>query len=148
MRMKNTSLLIVLYLIVQPLSLAAQGFAGGFAQGMNEAMQDRRERDFQRELLERQLQHERDMLSQRQATAESETSNSRSFRVLPEIDFYGADITQNGVRGITLDTCIQICIDNGSCAAVSWVPAQSWCFPKGRGYTKQLNENVVSVEIR
>lgn len=153
MRMKNIALLIACYLVVQPMTLAAQSFESGFAQALADSLKERREREFQRELLERQLEHEREMLQLRQAPVRQEpavrnTDDGRRFVALNEIDFFGADLTQDGIRGVTLNTCVQICLDNQSCAAVSWVLTKSWCFPKRQGYTERINENVVSVEVR
>jgi hypothetical protein len=148
MLQKRILLLVTLCLCFQPLQLAADFSAAGFFEGMNNAMNERRQRGFERELLERRLEHEREMLRLQQGPPESNPAPSRNFVVLPEIDFYGGDISQNGIRGVSLDTCVQICVENGLCLAVTWVPSQSWCFPKGQGFSKQLNESVVSVQVR
>lgn len=130
--------------------------AAQFWTGMVQAQQDidarnerRADRALQRELLEMQLQYEREMLEMQNERQVQRQVSSGNLRVLPEIDFYGADIAPNGIRGVSLDACVQICAENKSCVAVSWVNERSWCFPKhGGGYQKRLNQDVTSVQVR
>jgi hypothetical protein len=144
------SLIACLFLTL-PTTVAAQFFSG-LAEAMkdNAASSERRaDRAHQRELLEMQLQHQRDMLDLQKEQQVQSQVRSGNLRVLPEIDFYGADIVPNGIRGVSLDTCVQICAENKVCVAVSWVNERSWCFPKhGSGYQKRLNQDVTSVQVR
>lgn len=145
---KYSLLTLAVCLAMAPLHLAADGFSRGFAESINQALQERRQREFERELLERRLEHEREMLLLQQSPPTGSSVGAVGFPVFPEIDFMGGDITESGIRGVSLATCVQICADNGLCQAVTWVPEMSWCWPKGRGYIRQINEDVVSVQLR
>lgn len=45
-------------------------------------------------------------------------------------DFFGADLSPNGIRGVSLADCEQICRADASCAAWSYVHETRWCWPK------------------
>ena len=59
-------------------------------------------------------------------------------------DFFGGDLSPKGVRGVSLSDCEQICRDNSSCAAYSYVIETRWCWPKSRVENVSLAEGVVS----
>lgn len=45
-------------------------------------------------------------------------------------DFFGADLSPKGVRGVSLAECEQICRNTTACAAWSYVHETRWCWPK------------------
>lgn len=45
-------------------------------------------------------------------------------------DIRGGDLMQNGIRGISLAECEQICVSTAECAGVSYVTSKQWCWPK------------------
>jgi hypothetical protein len=47
-----------------------------------------------------------------------------------DTDIRGGDLTQKGIRGISLETCEKICLEASDCAGVSYVTAKQWCWPK------------------
>lgn len=47
-----------------------------------------------------------------------------------DIDFFGADISAQGVRGVSLLECDDICKGDSRCAAYSYVVETRWCWPK------------------
>lgn len=60
------------------------------------------------------------------------------------VDFTGGDLTQTGYRDISFAQCQQICLRNRRCVAVSYVPAQRWCWPKGEIAKTNRNSSVIS----
>ena len=61
-------------------------------------------------------------------------------------DFVGGDYDAKGIRGVSLDQCVQICTKLNGCIAVSWVMAKSWCWPKHVVQRQaEYREGVVSV---
>jgi hypothetical protein len=50
--------------------------------------------------------------------------------VFKETDFFGSDLSPSGIRGISLAECEQICRENATCAAWSYVHETRWCWPK------------------
>ena len=146
-----TGFMVSFFYFTLPAAATAQALSGvvDAMRDIDRNNQRRADRALERELLERQLEHERDMLEMQNERQVQRQVSSGNLRVLPEIDFYGADIAPNGIRGVSLDVCVQICAENRSCVAVSWVNERSWCFPKhGGGYQKRLNQDVTSVQVR
>lgn len=47
-----------------------------------------------------------------------------------DIDFFGMDLSPQGVRGVSLFECETICRQTSSCAAFSYVKETRWCWPK------------------
>jgi hypothetical protein len=47
-----------------------------------------------------------------------------------DTDILGGDLTQQGIRGISLEECEHICISASDCAGVSYVISKQWCWPK------------------
>jgi PAN domain len=60
------------------------------------------------------------------------------------IDFFGSDIHPKGIRGISLEKCEQICTEDSSCAAWSYVHATSWCWPKSGVDNISLGDGITS----
>lgn len=54
-------------------------------------------------------------------------------------DFFGADITQTGIKGISLERCEAICDAEKKCRAYSYVQKSRWCFPKS-GVGRQVSK--------
>jgi hypothetical protein len=46
------------------------------------------------------------------------------------VDFFGADLSEKGFRNVSLSECDEICRENPSCAAWSYVHETRWCWPK------------------
>ncbi len=46
------------------------------------------------------------------------------------VDLYGADLYCDGIRNVTLQTCVKTCTDDRRCVGVSSVDAKNWCWPK------------------
>jgi hypothetical protein len=64
----------------------------------------------------------------------------RPFFEATGLDVSGFDLYPDGLRNMTLDQCRHACQATTGCVAFSYVPKQSWCFPKYgvRQLTKQL----------
>ena len=142
--------LMASFLLIQPIPLAAQ-FWEGVARGMEDNQRDRNsnsQRQHEREMLELKLEHERSMLRSQQEQNVRSQLQSGGYMVFQDIDFQGSDLTKSGIRNVSIELCIKICAENRNCVAVTWVKAKSWCFTKQRGYIKQLNQSVISVQIR
>lgn len=52
------------------------------------------------------------------------------LRVERGVDLFGADLYADGIRNVTLQTCVKACQDDNRCVAVSYVEARNWCWPK------------------
>lgn len=109
-----------------------------FAKGFAEAIRESEERAFQREMLQLQLEHQRQM---QQAPA---PSGVEDFLIYRDIDFLGGDLIESGVRGLSFEGCVQLCQNLGECRAVSWVANMNWCWPKNGEFHRQLNEGIIS----
>lgn len=59
-------------------------------------------------------------------------------------DFFGGDLSPTGVRGVSLPACEQICRDDPSCRAYSYVADTRWCWPKSRVENISLAQGVMS----
>jgi len=54
----------------------------------------------------------------------------------PNLDILGHDLTESGIKGISLTECEALCIKNDNCSAFSYVKRKQWCWPKyGSGAT-------------
>lgn len=149
-----TLTMMILCLSALPQYAFAQNW-GAFAEGFREGRKEQEQRRHERELLEMRLQHERDMLAAQQmqqnndqASRQSPSINTANTSVLKGIDFFGGDITASGFKGVSINTCIQICVENASCVAVTYVESSSWCFPKNPSYISKANSGVVSMRLR
>ena len=69
---------------------------------------------------------------------------SNRFEDFYSTDFFGDDITQMGYKGISIQDCQLICLENEECTAYSYIKSKEWCFPKvGTGQQKE-NPDVIS----
>lgn len=59
-------------------------------------------------------------------------------------DIEGGDFEDEGVRGISLDECEQLCMALPQCKAVSYVMNKRWCWPKGNGGTVKSRYGIIS----
>lgn len=55
---------------------------------------------------------------------------AQTFQRYTDTDFFGADLTQAGIRGVSLARCEAICDAAQQCKAYSYVQSSQWCFPK------------------
>lgn len=62
----------------------------------------------------------------------------------PLVDILGADLTENGIRNISMDQCELQCMAYSDCLAVSYVIDKQWCWPKGAGGQITQSEKVMS----
>ncbi|MFG6535199.1 PAN domain-containing protein [Sulfitobacter sp. 1A16787] len=67
------------------------------------------------------------------------------LRTEPGIDLYGADLYRNGIRNVTLQTCVQACKDDRRCVGVSYVEAKKWCWPKSSARGRRQAPGITSV---
>jgi len=67
------------------------------------------------------------------------------LRTEPGIDLYGADLYRNGIRNVTLQTCVQACKDDRRCVGVSYVEAKRWCWPKSSTRGRRRAPGITSV---
>ena len=66
------------------------------------------------------------------------------FEDFYSLDFFGDDITPMGYKGISIQDCQLICLENEECTAYSYIKSKEWCFPKvGTGQQKE-NPDVIS----
>lgn len=54
----------------------------------------------------------------------------QTYQRYTDTDFFGADLTQTGIKGISLARCEAICDAALQCKAYSYVQSSQWCFPK------------------
>jgi hypothetical protein len=60
----------------------------------------------------------------------------RNFKLYADLDILGHDLTDAGIKNISLADCEGWCRANSSCTAFSYVQRQNWCWPKyGAGAT-------------
>jgi Caspase domain/PAN domain len=60
----------------------------------------------------------------------------RTFKLYADLDILGHDLTDAGIKNISLADCEGWCRANSSCTAFSYVQKQNWCWPKyGAGAT-------------
>jgi uncharacterized caspase-like protein len=60
----------------------------------------------------------------------------RTFKLYADLDILGHDLTDAGIKNISLADCEGWCRANSSCTAFSYVQRQNWCWPKyGAGAT-------------
>jgi hypothetical protein len=59
-------------------------------------------------------------------------------------DFFGDDLTPSGYKGVTVQECQLICLQNEDCAAYSYIESKKWCFPKHGTGKKRANANILS----
>ncbi|KZY32651.1 hypothetical protein A3731_27080 [Roseovarius sp. HI0049] len=64
---------------------------------------------------------------------------SRAYQRYSNTDFFGADLTQRGIKGISLARCEAICDAEQKCRAYSYVRKSQWCFPKS-GIGRQVSK--------
>lgn len=67
-------------------------------------------------------------------------TSTRSYQRYTDTDFFGADLTDTGIKGVSLRRCEEICDAEQSCRAYSYVQESRWCFPKfgiGRHVSKR-----------
>ena len=76
--------------------------------------------------------------------AQSNNSVSNTFNRLAEVDIFGDDIAANGIKGISLAECEEICSSDNLCKAYSFIADKHWCFPKNGLGELQPNINVFS----
>jgi len=67
------------------------------------------------------------------------------LRTEPGIDLYGADLYRDGIRNVTLQTCVQACKDERRCVGVSYVEAKKWCWPKSSTRGRRRASGITSV---
>jgi hypothetical protein len=56
--------------------------------------------------------------------------NTPALERMPNVDFFGMDITATGHRDVSIENCDTLCRANPNCAAWSYVTATRWCWPK------------------
>lgn len=61
------------------------------------------------------------------------------------VDLYGADLYSNGIRNVTLQTCVKTCIDDRRCVGVSYVETKNWCWPKSSAIGRRPAAGITSV---
>ena len=54
------------------------------------------------------------------------------FDLTTDTDLPGGDLTQTGLRGISLAACQQDCRDRAGCRGFAYVVSEQWCWPKGQ----------------
>lgn len=62
----------------------------------------------------------------------------------PGRDIIGSDILEMGIKDISYEQCQAVCAENRSCAAVSYVIAQSWCWPKFAVKSSKAKAGIIS----
>jgi hypothetical protein len=55
---------------------------------------------------------------------------AQTYQRYTDTDFFGADLTQTGIKGVSLARCEAICDAAQQCKAYSYVQSSQWCFPK------------------
>jgi uncharacterized caspase-like protein len=80
-----------------------------------------------------------------QAEAEGQPSLTRAFanvQLYDNTDFLGGDY--DNVKGITLDSCREICLGDSNCHAFTYILSKRWCWLKGDNASARPKSNVVS----
>jgi hypothetical protein len=63
---------------------------------------------------------------------------------LHSTDFPGADLTSNGIQGISFAECKSICLQHSKCQSVSYVQKRSWCWPKSHVTQRRAAPGIIS----
>lgn len=61
------------------------------------------------------------------------------------VDLYGQDLYSNGIRNVTLQTCVKTCTDDHRCVGVSYVETKRWCWPKSSAIGRRPAAGITSV---
>ena len=72
------------------------------------------------------------------------SSKSENFNRLSGIDLFGDDLNLEGIKGLSLTECENICLSDNSCRAYSFIKEKQWCFPKHDVGNPRENPKVVS----
>lgn len=68
--------------------------------------------------------------------------------VLRNSDIPGGDFDTRGLRGVTIEQCLEVCLGIDQCIGFSWVERSGWCWPKHTESNAVSNAGVTSVIIR
>lgn len=71
-------------------------------------------------------------------------SNPDQFSRTNGFDLPGGDLTANGVQGISVKDCEQLCAVNTFCTGYSYVHDRQWCWPKAEYGTPLQRAGVIS----
>lgn len=90
------------------------------------------------------------------ATAPRRQSGSQVHRpvlldepiTLRDTDLPGGDFNSQGTRGVNIEQCLEMCLQNDGCIGFSWVERNGWCWPKHTANRQVQNQGVLSVIIR
>lgn len=77
-------------------------------------------------------------------TPQAPVPDRSSSKRFDNTDYFGADLQPKGVRGVSLAECEQICQQDRSCAAWSYVRATRWCWPKSRVSNISYGAGIIS----
>lgn len=81
------------------------------------------------------------------ARPEAPNTSASAFIRGVDVDIAGGDLTRDGIRGISMDRCEEICLSTDGCVGVSYVPASQWCWPKSRSGYPEPRQGVISSVI-
>ena len=70
--------------------------------------------------------------------------SQKKFERLLHIDLFGDDITERGVKGISIRECENLCLSNNECVAYTYIVSKSWCFLKNGVGQPQHKPDVIS----
>lgn len=70
--------------------------------------------------------------------------SQKKFERLLNIDLFGDDITERGVKGISIPECENLCSSNNECVAYTYIVSKSWCFLKNGEGQPQHKPDVIS----
>lgn len=68
--------------------------------------------------------------------------------ILRNNDIPGGDFDNQGLRGISIEQCLEVCLGIDRCIGFSWVERNGWCWPKHTESNAVSNTGVTSVIIR
>jgi len=67
-----------------------------------------------------------------------------SMKIMQNTDLAGDDLTDTGIRGISFSACRALCMEEPRCAAVSYVQAKEWCWPKFGSAGARYSSGIIS----
>lgn len=60
------------------------------------------------------------------------------------VDYFGQDLTENGIRDVTIEQCEAYCNEIAQCIAYTYVRDMDWCWPKYGVGQRRSNSRMIS----
>jgi uncharacterized caspase-like protein len=82
-----------------------------------------------------------------QATPEPVATATKTLRLYADLDILGHDLTDAGIKNISIADCEAWCRANTTCSGFSYVQKQNWCWPKYSGGATAPTSGIISGQL-